>query len=1666
MIVIPIESDIRKQVAKITSIRSKGTDDEAYYNLPEEAKVEARSKAGVKADDGEGKVKEEEKESVDDNDDEVGCYTVNGIRSGFWSIRENRGRLIKAGLTRREKEGVHLGKGESNDCDDVGLTISEIATIKDSVFKEEEEAVHHKQHKSRSNTTSQQPKQPRVACYCHVLCKDQQPVYPLTGSGVPGCHHRFSSVSSSTLKRQLINCNQFNFHLYHKQQSTVNQQLSNVNLNTCDCTGGQFQQTPKRYSDHRLNLHTSASFSSSHLNTSFPSSVESKSSFSSPFVVKSDCIKGEARNVNKLTVNQLVKCSPVGSNNDSSFLFSGIVANKRKVFTRQLVKNTIKSADRHHNINFKLKQQPTTQLPSSSTTQSSPSLSRSNPVEDNNREKHKNKYQRHHQQHSQCYKSSKMVAETDNHSINSEGMEMTINHSNREMAMFLDNINGHHYENINVHHPYSHNPNHHLPLAIGKTLNTVSYLHKDRPSSANSYSLESNSSGSNTTESSGAIPSPSGSNDDTHGDELQYGPGIVDKLRSKFLQYSLQTSRNNGYRSVVKRCSSLENLADRDSPSSSPLYHTCKGSNFGIRKGPTYVKYHQQQNINNNNHNSHHCSKQSNHTKGNNQYGVVNDVDINCSGGAAAVVISNNNRGLINGKLFQSVTSTASTEKLLHGEYRNNGCLTASRTPNGFTSSSSSSSVRSYRKYEQQPIKGNHYHHLNQHSSIYHNHNHRYNCDGLLKRAQSVETLLLESRNCKSAPSTSSSATFTNSNANNTVNNNNSNLNSTFLTSTAASTVNTTISSTSTSNSGSDNCEPLLSPLSNQQSRWQSTNNNNNNINNNISLAASVNSSNNVFSSKVNSVSQVCNHLVTKQQDFVDTVTNNCKKMSSDDDNIADVLPSSECKAKSASIYSPLSAISASDKKMNGDVTAPGLTNNHIASATINNTNNNNGLVNHGPRKLVQDELPKPDTVKNYKKIFETNSVSPTPLTGPMSPSSATLTPTSTATTAISPGKLNDSSNSSSPNDKDSDNRNGQAYRKGGIYGSSNSAIRRKPPVLSSIEKKITNTVNKVTVNSNNNSNNNRLINGSTTSSSPTSPALPPKPPFLITKKSPLNGELNHVNVNNNYLSAIKPMGKQQQLVSSETNKNKINNGKSINGSKDRITGNAAGSSHNLVRSKPLPSSPQKPKLINNKSDEQPSSPTSRSSSLSSSPLLSPSSFIPPSPLSGVSKKSIEDNSASDTVDCPIISSSTEYQINGHFSPSLDNNKEDCKEVDKTVMNGGKMITDQKATSSTTVSTTSTTTSTSSMLTNKPIANIKPIQLESHEDRWKPLKKSTLPQESSESAANKHEKSFPSMGVTTTNIIKDQSNHNINYNQSELPSRVTCNDKNKINSDNQVTSKRINEVDEKPKEAAFNSNNKDNLSNGSSTKLPRSYSSTTSPPIASSVTTKSPATAGTTMIFDFRGKNVKANVAVHSPPFSVVRPPTTKSDDNEDDFNYTGSTEVPQPSGIIFKGENVVIDGGSLLVKRNKKLTLTFNDKATSTFEYPSEASFIDEPLSFSSISSTSSNSSIKSESTSSTSSDESSVIQQQSNGSSLKNNTTLGSSFSGGLASYKPTFLSGESASFQLGVSRVIKEENDKICKSTDEDEESGKFNMLKPAEPSETSSWSTSSTALDLLF
>lgn len=72
------------------------------------------------------------------------------------------------------------------------------------------------------------------------------------------------------------------------------------------------------------------------------------------------------------------------------------------------------------------------------------------------------------------------------------------------------------------------------------------------------------------------------------------------------------------------------------------------------------------------------------------------------------------------------------------------------------------------------------------------------------------------------------------------------------------------------------------------------------------------------------------------------------------------------------------------------------------------------------------------------------------------------------------------------------------------------------------------------------------------------------------------------------------------------------------------------------------------------------------------------------------------------------------------------------------------------------------------------------------------------------------------------------------------------------------------------------------------------------------------------IVFDFRGTNVKANLTVRSRSAGgfAVR---TSSQDDDDDFNYTGITTVPEPSGIIFNGENVLLEKSSLLTTRNKK---------------------------------------------------------------------------------------------------------------------------------------------------
>ena len=89
-------------------------------------------------------------------------------------------------------------------------------------------------------------------------------------------------------------------------------------------------------------------------------------------------------------------------------------------------------------------------------------------------------------------------------------------------------------------------------------------------------------------------------------------------------------------------------------------------------------------------------------------------------------------------------------------------------------------------------------------------------------------------------------------------------------------------------------------------------------------------------------------------------------------------------------------------------------------------------------------------------------------------------------------------------------------------------------------------------------------------------------------------------------------------------------------------------------------------------------------------------------------------------------------------------------------------------------------------------------------------------------------------------------------------------------------------------------------------------------------TKKSNGSSSTTIVFDFRGKNVKSNLAINPLPFGVSAPKRSASNGSsfdDDDDNYTGSTEIPLPSGIIFLGENIKIGRGSLLITRNKKVS-------------------------------------------------------------------------------------------------------------------------------------------------
>lgn len=112
------------------------------------------------------------------------------------------------------------------------------------------------------------------------------------------------------------------------------------------------------------------------------------------------------------------------------------------------------------------------------------------------------------------------------------------------------------------------------------------------------------------------------------------------------------------------------------------------------------------------------------------------------------------------------------------------------------------------------------------------------------------------------------------------------------------------------------------------------------------------------------------------------------------------------------------------------------------------------------------------------------------------------------------------------------------------------------------------------------------------------------------------------------------------------------------------------------------------------------------------------------------------------------------------------------------------------------------------------------------------------------------------------------------------------------------------------------------LSSALSSSLSNSLSSGSHSNKKKESTSASQQSGSSSIVFDFRGTNVKANVTVRNRSAGGFAVRATSSAE-DDDFNYTGITSAPEPSGIVFDGENVALEKSSLLTTRNKKVGAT-----------------------------------------------------------------------------------------------------------------------------------------------
>ncbi|XP_054157660.1 putative uncharacterized protein DDB_G0286901 [Oppia nitens] len=773
------------------------------------------------------------------------------------------------------------------------------------------------------------------------------------------------------------------------------------------------------------------------------------------------------------------------------------------------------------------------------------------------------------------------------------------------------------------------------------------------------------------------------------------------------------------------------------------------------------------------------------------------------------------------------------------------------------------------------------------------------------------------------------------------------------------------------------------------------------------------------------------------------------------------------------------------------DSTVVVIENSCAESSDKSHTNNNNNSANIqmnsqsssaadimksvSHNKGLIDELPKPDTVKTYKKLFEPKNSEKT--SEDTNNGKTTTTSTTTTSPAVNTNKLKNYKKSQMTNGSNGTNTSNTSTTSTTTTtssGSIGSNVKRKPPVLRATTRSAQLKTQTSTLSSSNDS---QPINKSQSSLPQVIQSIPSPTKRItntntnLTTTTPTMNGMNDKNNNNSHKSAnnssavvtpplrkppIAPKRPSLTQKAITDNQTSVNNVGLTNEPIDEIDSND--DKQSCV-----------PMMINGSADSSSSaSAADCSSNNQTNQIVNQESNATSPPLNSVDNNSLVVNSSNKSkVNKPIANIKPFTQLNNnnqnddYLTVGRINNERQTNDNEEHIINNicrngyGKV--NEQTLSSTKVS---------------------------NEDNNQKV----------------DEKQQQSIAVVNNNS-------NINNNKNNVSPNSSCDTtqqlKTKQTNNTSITSHTIPDnnhhlmdqtVDVLKPSILLNS---ENNSTNSSTKSPIISSSLWSP---ESVTKKSVNSSTTSIVFDFRGKDVKSNIAIQPAPFGTTaakrstngRNNSSVNDSDNDDDNYNGSTEIGPPSGIVFTGENVRVGKGSLLVKRNKKLSLHFNDSLTKTFEYQSEQSFLEEEeMGISTAAATdefivNGNNGIngsKSETQSVINNGESNNnnnngIQLNSSLKTVKNNLALGGS-QGSLGSYKPTLIE---TPFELGVSRTNHKSTPKttgdsttdnngsggsdVNNSSSANNNSYETDLIKPANPEETSSWSTSSTASDLLF